>query len=83
MFLWPDLTQVLAYKTLCSGLTNCTNLSHKICTATCCIPNCSAYDSLDVLLQLYALKAPVIPNAFNMHYASADKSLTRSRPPSI
>ena len=39
-------------ETLCSGLTNCTNLSHKICTATCCIPNCSAYDSLNVLLQL-------------------------------
>ena len=30
---------------------------------------------MNVLLQLYALKVPVIPIAFNMHYASADKSL--------
>lgn len=61
-------------KTLCSGLMNCTNLSHKICTPRCCISNCSANDSLNVLLQLYAFTALVIPIAFNMHYASADKS---------
>lgn len=66
--------RLLHTKTLCSGLTNCTNLSHKLCTPNCCISNCSAYDSLNVLLLLYALTALVIPIAFNMHYASADKS---------